>query len=79
MKCFDLIKGLNAGVLFCRTRKLHLRDSIRRCVSKSGRKGLSVGGLALIGADQRKRLDPTVDEFPFPFIPPLSLTPFVLL
>ena len=33
---------------------------------------MSVGGLALIGADQRKRLDPTVDEFPFPFIPPLT-------
>ena len=74
MKCFDLIKGLNAGALFCRTGKLHLRDSIRRCVSKTGRKGLSVGGLALIGADQRKRLDPTVDEFPFPFIPPLTPT-----
>ena len=79
MKCFDIIKGLNAGALFCRAGKLHLRDSIRRCVSKTGRKGLSVGGLALIGADQRKRLDPTVDEFPFPFIPPLTPTAWIVL
>ena len=47
-KCFDLIKGLNTGALFCGAGKLHLRDSIRKCVSKTGRKGLSVGGLALI-------------------------------
>lgn len=78
-KCFDLIKGLNTGALFCGAGKLHLRDSIRRCVSKTGRKGLSVGGLALIGADQRKRLDPTVDEFPFPFIPPLTPTAWIVL